>query len=428
MKKFLCMLMVLAMALSLCACGSNESSDDSAADTAAATVDPASLPTVTLTVWGGETEESQAFLQKAVDDFIAANSDKANFDIKIGAESESTVKDTVLADPEAAADVFYMADDQIADLVSAGAIAEIIYDTDAVIEENGGADAGAVQAATVDGKLYAYPATASNGYFMFYDKSYFTEEDVQSFEKMLEVAAAAGKKVSFQMDSGWYLYSFFKGAGLDATLNDDGKTNSCNWNATDTTYTGVQVTEAILNLCQSAGFQAATDAEFQTGIAEGTIIAGVNGTWNANAAAEAWGDNYAAVKLPTFNVNGTDVQMSSYAGYKLVAVSNYSENTNYAMALARWLTNYDNQVLRFQMVKEGPSNVQAAASEEVTSDPATAALAAQSAYATVQRIGSNFWDPATTFGTILAQGNPDGTDLQTLLDNLVAGITADVVE
>ena len=441
MKKFLCMLMVLAMVLSLCACGSDDTTTDdtktstpAASDSSAKTeadqteADSTELPNVTLTVWGGEGEESQAFLQAAVDSFIEANSDKANFDIKIGAESESSVKDTVLADPEAAADVFYMADDQIADLVSAGAIAEIIYDTDAVIEENGGAESGSVLAASVDGKLYAYPATASNGYFMFYDKSYFTEEDVQSFEKMLEVAAAAGKKVSFQMDSGWYLYAFFKGAGLDATLNDDGKTNSCNWNATDTTYTGVQVAEAILNLCTSEGFQAASDADFQTGIAEGTIIAGVNGTWNANAAAEAWGDNYAAVKLPTFNVNGDDVQMSSYAGYKLVAVSNYSEYTNYAMALARWLTNYDNQVLRFEMVKEGPSNVEAAASEAVTSDPATAALAAQSAYATVQRIGGNFWDPATTFGTILAQGNPDGTDLQTLLDNLVEGITADVIE
>ncbi len=438
MKKLLCMVMVLAMVLSLCACGDTtttdpsktpgESQNPSSSKEPEASKDPASLPTVTLTVWGGEGEESQAFLKAAVEAFKEANKDKANFDIKIGAESESTVKDTVLADPEAAADVFYMADDQVAALVAAGAIAEVIFETDKVIEENGGQDSGSIKAASVDGKLYAFPATASNGYFMFYNKEYFSEDDVKSFEKMVEVAAAAGKKVSFQMDSGWYLYGFFNGAGLSATLNEDGKTNSCDWNATSGTYTGVQVAESILNLVASEGFTAASDADFQTGIAEGTIIAGVNGTWNAKAAEAAWGENYAATKLPTFNVNGTDVQMSSYAGYKLVAVSNYSENTNYAMALARFLTNYDNQVMRFEMVGEGPSNVQAASSEKVLADPATAALAAQGAYATVQRIGNNFWDPSQTLGTILAQGNPDNIDLQTLLDNAVEGITAPIIE
>ena len=37
-------------------------------------------------------------------------------------------------------------------------------------------------------KLHAYPMTASNGYFLYYNKEYFTEEDVKSFDRMLEIA------------------------------------------------------------------------------------------------------------------------------------------------------------------------------------------------------------------------------------------------
>ena len=37
--------------------------------------------------------------------------------------------------------------------------------------------------------------TADNGYFLYYDKSYFTEDDVKTMDRILEVAEAAGKRV-----------------------------------------------------------------------------------------------------------------------------------------------------------------------------------------------------------------------------------------
>ena len=42
----------------------------------------------------------------------------------------------------------------------------------------------------------------------------------------------------------------------------------------------------------------------------------------------------------------------------------------------------------------------------------------------MQRVGNKFWEPAAALGKILVNGNPDGIELQTLLDNAVAGITA----
>ena len=98
------------------------------------------------------------------------------------------------------------------------------------------------------------------------------------------------------------------------------------------------------------------------------------------------------------------------------------------MLLAEWLTNEENQILRFEDPNcgDGPSNVNAAASEAVASNPALVALAAQSEFATVQRVAGNYWTNAATLGTILSNGNPDSTPLNELLDTAVAGIIAPV--
>lgn len=247
---------------------------------------------------------------------------------------------------------------------------------------------------------------------------------MQTLDGMMAKAASVGKYVGFPMSNAWYLYSFFKGAGLDMHVTDDGVTNTCNWNATDTDITGVQVVEALLAITSNPGFREADSDPFVAGVKDGSIIAGVSGTWNANAAQEAWGENYAACKLPTYTVAGQQVQMASFAGFKLVGVNPYSQNVGDAMMFAEYMTNEESQVARFEMRGQGPSNVNAAASEKVQAAPAIAALAAQSAYATVQRVGNKYWDPAAALGKILVNGNPDGIELQTLLDNAVAGITA----
>ena len=425
MKKALIVLLAALLCLSLFACasstpgtpsGSSAPGGASSAPGGASSAPSGQIEDVTLTVWGGE--EDQAMLRSMIDEFIEANKDQVNLTVELGVQSESRVKDVILTDIEAAADVFAFANDQIGELTNAGALQEIVLNTTDIIAAN---NSSAVEAATMDGKLYAYPMTADNGYFMFYDASYFSEDDVKSLDKMMEVAAAAGKKITMQFDSGWYSYSFFKGAGLDVGLNDDGETNFCNWNDG-----GAAVVQAMLDIAANPGFISLDDAAFVTGIKDGTIIAGINGTWNADNASEAWGDNYAASKLPTYTLDGKQVQMSSFSGYKLIGVNAFCENVGWAMKLGEWLTNYDNQVRRFDERSQGPSNIQAAASDVVKADPAQAAFAAQLEYAGLQILGGNYWSPTETLGTIIVQGNPDGTDLQTIIDNTVEGIIAPV--
>lgn len=399
MKKFLALIMALCMALTMCSCAMAEE--------------------VTLRVWVGDNADVE-WINGVIDAFKAAHPEKT-YVIEVGIQGEGDASKVVLTDPEAAADVFTFADDQFNSLYNGGALQPVVIDPETIIANN---TPESVAAATgPDGQLYAYPATADNGYFMFYNTAYFTAEDVLSLDTMLAKAEAAGKYVGFPMSNGWYIYSWFRGAGLDMHVLEDGVTNTCNWNATDTPITGVQVLEALLAIAKHPGFKEADSDPFVAGVKDGSIIAGVSGTWNAKVAAEAWGENYAATKLPTYTVAGQQVQMASFSGFKLVGVNPYSANVGDAMDFAAFMTNEASQESRFAIRAQGPSNTIALASETVQAEPAIAAIVAQAPYADVQRVGGKYWDPAAALGKIIVNGNPDGIALQELLDNAVAGIT-----
>ncbi len=241
---------------------------------------------------------------------------------------------------------------------------------------------------------------------------------------MLDIAAEQGKKISMEWSSGWYVYSLFGNTGLTVGLNDDGITNYCTWNASDGAVKGTDVAQSMLAIAAHPGFISTDDAGFLAGVRNGTIVAGINGVWNSVAVEEAWGRNFGASKLPSYTCAGKQIQMASFSGYKLIGVNAYSANGEWAAKLAEWITNEENQKLRFRMRGQGPSNKNAAASDEVQSAPAIAALLEQSEFSCLQRIGGNFWDPVTAFAGEILAGNPSGKSLQEQLDKMVEGITA----
>ena len=353
----------------------------SASDDAIANLIASTDGTVDIQLWCSELEAYQNVMKELTDKFKEQYSD-VDFNITIGAVSEADAKDKILEDIDAAADVFVFADDQVNDLVNAGALQEVAatytYDPKETNSE------ATVAAATKDGKLYAYPLTASNGYFLYYDSNIFSEEDVASWENLTAKAEEAGTKVGMNVADGWYLYGFFSGAGCELSMNED------------------QDAITMLN--------------------DGTLGAYVSGTWNTGSFEAKYGDGYAACKLPTFDVNGTATQMGSYAGYKFVGVNSHAKNVGWSMLLAEYLTNEESQLAIGNATSEGPANTVAAAQID---SPALAALAAQSEFADQQVVGNNYWDPAKALGQNLVDG---ATDLQAVLDDAVAGITQPVAE
>ena len=366
--------------------------------------------TVTLKVWGSQ--EDQELLGVLVENFKAANPD-TTWDISLGVVGEPDAKARYLEDPAAAADVFAFSNDQLLDLVNADALYEVTRNLDAIVAAN---SAGSIESATLDGVLYGYPMTADNGYFLYYDKSVLSEEDVQTLDSILAKANEAGKKVFMDVSNGWYIASFFLGAGCTLGLDENGK-QTCDFN----NEAGVAAGEAIRAFTADPAFLTGDDSVLTGGMGD-TICAGVSGTWNAAAIQEKLGENYAACKLPTFTLNGEQVQMSSFIGTKLIGVNTQTAHPVEAMMLAEFLTNEEAQQLRFEMREIGPSNSNVAASEEVQANISLAALAEQSQYGVSQKyVLGNFWTPSEAFG--LAMENQSTDDMQSLLDSMVAQIT-----
>ncbi len=446
LKKLVALAMVSVMTLGLVACGGDDketattgqSGDNGSADVKyeRPAKPDGEKEVIELRMWGAE--EDQEMLQGMIDSFIAEYGDWYEFKIELGVESESSAKDAILTDVEAAADVFAFASDQINALVNAGALQQIDsenmditlkmwtdgnYGSETIKSANA---SGSVEAATVDGKLYAFPMSADNGYFLYYDSSVLSKEDVASWDNLLKAAAENGKKAGMVLNSGWYNAGFFYGAGFTTARNEDG-TTAIDWTGT-ADYTGVEVVQAMLNIAGNSAFLAVEDGKSSTGFSSDTC-AMVSGTWDATAAQEAWGDGYAATKLPTFTCGGDQVQQGSVAGFKLVGVNKNSKNVGWATLLAEWITNEENQKIRFEKREIGPSNLKAQDSDAVKSNIAIAALAEQSAYGVVQSVGDFYWEPTKAFGQNIATGAVAADDeaaIQQLLEDTKTGVEAPI--
>lgn len=409
-KKCLASLLVVIMGTSLLAgCGKGGKSTEGIDK-----VDNGGV--VSLTVWCAEGDT--ALTQSLIDEFKAENSG-TTFEITIENVGESDSRDQILADINNAPDVFSFADDQLSALVGAGALSEV-ENPDDVKKDN---LEGAVSAATINDTIYAYPMTADNGYFLYYNKAVLSESDVASLDQIMSVAAANGAQ--FSMDwSAWFLYSFFGNTGLELGLNDDGISNFCDWNSQDNAIKGIDVANAMMAISSNPGFKCCGDDDFLAGAKSGNVVAGISGVWLANSLQEAWGDNLAATKLPTYTVNGNQVQMASFAGYKLVGVCDYSSQKEWAHKLAQYLTSEQSQLTRFEQRALGPSNIKASESKEVQESVALQGLSAQAEFSKLQRVGGNYWGPAGDFGTAMYNHDTGGKELQLYLDDMVAEIIA----
>lgn len=391
MKKIIaCVLAALCLA-SLGGCGKNKDKD-----------------TVSLRIWGSQ--DDQRILREMCDAFAEAHPEK-KYTFTFGVVGEGDAKKMFLDDPDAAADVFHFADDQLSDLVSAGALAQIGGTWRERAERENGA--GSAEAATSGGKLYAFPATADNGYFLYYNKQFFATPP-DTLDDIL-AACTAERKFAMKVSDSWYAASFFLTAGCEFSPE-----KTIDWNSD----AGLAAARAMNALCKDSrfvNFGADYDASMISGFGDGSVIAAVSGTWTAEKiAAEIGAENLGAAKLPKIVIDGEEKQMRGFAGYKLVGVNASSKYPEDAVALAAWLTNEDNQMKRFTERAAGPSNIAAAESEAVRANIALAALSEQLQFSVSQgNVPASWWAAGEGFATDLVSGTVDDSALPGKLDSLV---------
>ena len=443
-SKITALLLSLTMVASLTACGTKkESSETGAKATEAPATNESTTPTteapateapveakkVNLKVWGPQEEQTayegygDSLLAYMCEQFAQAHPE---WDITFtyGAIPESDARAELSKDAAAGADVFMFASDQTAYMVENGILAPITVGAEDVIAANGGATAGSITAATFNDFLYAVPFTP-NSWFMYYDSSKYTEDEVKNLDTMMAKDLGEAYNFAFDIDNGWYNASFFFAAGCSLFGADGQDASVCTFNDAN----GLAVGNYLVDLVTNKKFLEETDngANAINAFAEGKLGAWCSGTWNAEKVKEALGDNYAATKLPTITLNGTESQMKSFADYKYIGVNinTAPENMEAAQALAVYLGSEECQKVRFLARSIAPTVTNLVNDPEVAANVAVAALSEQAAHTQFQSTISqmaNFWTPAQGFGAGIYNGEITKDNMQQQLDALVTNI------
>ncbi len=346
--RFLLLITVIALAFS--GCGSSGESGSQ-------------KESVRLMVWSPSEDQNQStgqWLQTCCQNFAELHPE---WDITFvyGVADEATAATTVSQDPQASADVFMFANDNLTVMTDANALAKLggRY-ADEVIATN---SPELIDSVTLDGYLYGVPFT-TNTWYMYYDKSVFSEEDVKSLDAMLEKGV-----VSFPFTNSWYLPAFYFGNGC--TLFGDGTQEELG--ADFGGDNAVEVTEYLIGLAQHPNFRIDADGSGMAGLHDGSIKAIFTGSWDAASIKEILGDNMGVAALPTYNLNGEEKQMYAYAGSKAIGVNPYSKNMVAAVELAVYLGSKDAQLLHYQLRNVIPCNTELLADPEIASDALVAA-------------------------------------------------------
>lgn len=405
-KKALSLFLVTAMAVSMVGCGSKDAdkntdknTDKKDTEVVAATEKEAAAEDEAwegdLTVWSPQEDQDTNWLQDQCEAFAAEHPNwKINFNYGVCAEGEA--KENVTKDVEAAADVYMLANDNIPDLVSAGALSELGGDYLGYVTSTN--SDSILASVTYNDSVVAFPFT-SNTWFMYYDKSVFSEDDVKNFDTMLEKAGEAGKKVSFKLTDSWYIQAFYVANGC--TLFGDG---------TDTDAgidfggdKAAAVTEYLVDLAANPNFLVDADGSGLAGLGD-SVAAVFSGTWDADAVKEKLGDNMGVAALPTVTIDGKEGQMKSFIGSKAIGVNPNAENQQVAMSLAAYLAGEKAQTAHYEMRNILPSNINISLADDPIATAVTNVMTDTSIMQPLCKEMGNYWSPAENMGKNIQSG------------------------
>lgn len=364
---------------------------------------------ISLKVWAPN--NSKDFIKSMVEKFKTTYAvDGVTYDIKVVEKGEDKCINSLTEDASKGADVFQFPTDQLLTGINAGVLAEVPTVFQGQISSENMEDA--VKSCTYENKVYAYPMTSDNGYFLYYNSSKFTADDVKSFETLLAKAKDQKVQVLMPIDNAWYNASFFYAAGCDIKL--DTATQKMDLVDFDTDK-GVAATKAMADLVNNnkdSFVSLGDDAAISTLLSSGKLQAVVTGTWNTPVIENAWGkENVSATKLPTVKMNGTDTQLHSFGGYKLVGVNSASKFPLASATLATYLTGAEVQQERYNQLQVIPTNNEILATDALKNDPIQKAIEAQRPYSHSQSVCTQkFWDPVASVGSDINNGNLKSSD------------------
>lgn len=368
------------------------------------------------------TASNKEFNMSLFEDFKAAQralGDTTTYEISYVEHGPDAV-DSEVADWVVGPDVFEFASDKLGVLYEKGALARISGPNADFIEENN-SEIGK-EIATFNGDYYAYPYTGDNTYYLQYDKSIFSEDDVKTMEGLLDKAAQEGVNIGYELETAFWSAGALFTFGADYHLTYDADGAVVNIEADFDTDKGLKAAKAIYKIMNYTVNVDGKDIKpWQNAMSAPTPSNGLGGciagTWDISKYKKELKDNYACAPMPTITIDGVTEHLGAFLGGKLFGINPQRSQGNAdrlaaAHKLAKFLSGKECQLRRFDDQGVGPCNLEASAEERVKNDANIKCLYEQQKFAHSQVIvPASIW----TAPNVLTAGIKAG---DTTLDNL----------
>lgn len=275
-----------------------------------------------INIWVGI--ESVDFYTEKIAEYTEAyaveHGSELGYTIVVSGIDTGTAASTFLDDPEAGADIFTVAHDNLGKLI-AGSSAVAPIESQALLNQINSDNPQAfldVIKGTVGGTEYTFGIPyISQSLVLFYNKSLVSAEQVKTWEGMVEAAQAANAKAVTVTGDDGFNNSFL----LLATNAETGATSLKlypNGVATDSFGTGDD-TVSIMKWGQrfftneNGGMFPGSDS-WETSLLNKKVLSVITGAWGYNSASRALGSDLGIEVLPSFTITANDAYGTVEAG------------------------------------------------------------------------------------------------------------------
>lgn len=303
-----------------------------------------------LTIWINDDDSGQGDVLDVFETYFENYTEETGINIVLEVvPMPDQVQKLALAGPAGdGPDLFFQPQDRLGDVVAQGLALPIDFTEDELSEYS---DA-AIDAFTYEGEIYGAPVTIET-YFAYYNKSIVAEapttiDDV--FDMSLENTDRDNDEFGFLISPEfYYLYSFINSNGGYIFAEEDGVYDVDDIGLDN--EGSVKGFEDYMQFIDAELIPRTVTVDVLDGLfTEGKVGMVVSGPWNISAYRNALGDDLGTAPLPEM-----DGQVApSFVGVKSWLVSSYSENPEWTIDLAKFLTNDDSSQLYHDITGELP--------------------------------------------------------------------------
>lgn len=326
-----------------------------------------------LTIWVGA--ESEEFYTNKMTEYIteynATHEEEFPYEVSVLGVDTGTAASTYLDDTEAGADIFTVAHDNLGKLITGSSSIAPITNQALLdqIEEMNSDNFLEVIKGSVDGVEYTFgiPYVAQS-LVLYYNTDYITEEQVQSWEGILEAATAAEKQALSLTGTDGFNNSFLLLATDAEThytsleLYADGVLENC-FITGDDTVAKFKWGQSFFT--DPYGAKEPTDSGWEVELKDEISISVIGGAWHYSAAQAALGNKLGIATLPTFTLSeddaygsavaGTTYKSGTFADAKMFVMKKNSEKADYLEEILLFLSSVDVQEESFEEVNNLPA-------------------------------------------------------------------------